>query len=365
MTGKIEGIPTQISDGKTVFKRELYSQDSLLLLLRPCKEFSVPAISSAVIPHKKTLLPIADPVDVVLCEPNVLLLDMAEYALDDEPWKGQEEILRIDKIVRERIGLPLRSFSSAQPWTFDREDMCSHRLRLRFTIRSEIDCKKSRITLEDPENSTLVFNGNNVKCVDTGYYVDEAIRTVELPALHKGENILELDMPFGVRTNPEWAYLLGDFGVRVAGRYATLIAPERQLAFGDITSQGLPFYGGNIVYRCTAEMPAGHVMIQVPNFCAPLVSVTLDGKNKTDIAFAPYIADIGYAAAGLHTIEITAYGNRVNTFGPVHNNIKILRKFGPKAWRPEGNAYSYPYCLKPQGIMQAPNLWVEKTAVQP
>lgn len=44
-------------------------------------------------------------------------------------------------------------------------------------------------------------------------------------------------------------YLLGDFGVKLAGRNTRLIKAEEKMAFGDVRSQGLPFYGGNLTYK--------------------------------------------------------------------------------------------------------------------
>ena len=49
-------------------------------------------------------------------EPNVVLLDMAEASLDGEEWAEQEEVLRIDNILRKRLGYPLKIEAFAQPW---------------------------------------------------------------------------------------------------------------------------------------------------------------------------------------------------------------------------------------------------------
>ncbi len=92
----------------------------------------------------------------------------------------------------------------------------------------------------------------------TGWFTDRSIQTVPLGRLQKGSNILELAIPFGKRSNLEWCYLLGDFGVRVRGAEVTVTEPVHELGFGDVTSQGLPFYGGNIRYRIPA--PAGETV---------------------------------------------------------------------------------------------------------
>jgi hypothetical protein len=71
-----------------------------------------------------------------------------------------------------------------------------------------------------------------------------------------GRSVLELTVPLGLQTSIEYAYLLGDFGVRVAGVEKTIIPPVRELAFGDWVPQGLPFYGGNVTYHIFVETRA-------------------------------------------------------------------------------------------------------------
>lgn len=60
------------------------------------------------------------PVPVTLSEPNVLLLDMAEYSLDQEEWRDTEEVLRIDNLLRARLGYPLKMEAFAQPWSVEK-----------------------------------------------------------------------------------------------------------------------------------------------------------------------------------------------------------------------------------------------------
>ena len=66
-----------------------------------------------------------------MSEPNVLILDRFEYALDDEPWQEPEDILRADNALRARAGLPSRGGNSVQPWLLPYED-AKHTAHLRF-----------------------------------------------------------------------------------------------------------------------------------------------------------------------------------------------------------------------------------------
>ena len=72
------------------------------------------------------------------------------------------------------------------------------------------------------------------------------------------------------------------------------------------------------------------------------------------IAFAPYELTIPKIERGKGTIEITAYGNRINTFGALHNCNSGNKKASPDWWRSRGDEWSYEYCIQPSGILKAP-----------
>ncbi len=55
--------------------------------------------------YQKNLL---EPFQYRLEEHNSLLLDMAQYAFDEEEWQEREELLRIDNLFREKLHYPLR-----------------------------------------------------------------------------------------------------------------------------------------------------------------------------------------------------------------------------------------------------------------
>jgi hypothetical protein len=55
-------------------------------------------------------------------------------------------------------------------------------------------------------------------------------------------------MPYNAARNVEAMYLLGDFGVRIAGSTAVIRALPRELCFDDASRQDLGFYSGNVDY---------------------------------------------------------------------------------------------------------------------
>jgi hypothetical protein len=191
-----------------------------------------------------------------------------------------------------------------------------------------------------------------------GWWVDESIHTIELPSFETGEHELLIDIPFTRKTDVEWCYLLGDFGVSVQGRRARLVAPVRSLSFGDWTPQGLPFYAGNVTYHCTIEGDGREPRVEVPKFKNPLLTVELNSRPAGKIAFAPFQCNLG-PVRGKAKLDITAFGNRVNAFGPIHNAHENLSWVGPAAWRSIGAHWAYEYQFKRMGILITPTLEVK------
>lgn len=350
-------IPCERIQGKTVVKRELYDHDSLLLRLRPAEEgFCAVGKSCEQTASVHTEpLKIPEKIPVKLSEPNVLVLDQAAYAFDDEPWREKEELLRIDNAFRKKLGFPLRMEAFAQPWVDQEEETICHKLRLKFVIQSQTEIAGVKLALEN-RNASLVFNGEKIKNPESGWYVDEDIICRELGNIRKGANELLVEIPFGRKENVEYLFLLGDFGVKVSGRAAELTAPVRTLAFGDITTQGLPFYGGNVEYHLPVSLEQdGIIQVHASMFRSPLLTVRLEEGEKKRIAYAPYTAEIP-AQKGDHLLKITAFGNRINTFGAIHNCNRTETWCGPNAWRTQGDQWSYEYQLTPSGILKSPQI---------
>jgi hypothetical protein len=349
MTGEISELDAVYEGNNTIIQHTLYTHDSLLLHLEK-------GIRSAMTPTTKPAYAVANnegfisKVPIELSEPNVMLLDIAEYAFDDGEYQSQEEILRIGALFRQKLGMPVEM---TQPWVIPPEKP-KHSVRLRFTITSEIELNDVLLALENAEQTSIKLNGEAVANSSTGWYVDESIKTVKLPKIVKGKNILELRIPFGRRSSLEWCYLLGDFGVKVNGFEKRLTNPVRELSFGDVVPQGLPFYGGNIMYKLTVTGDGRDVIVHAPFYRGGLIGVTLDGKRIGSIVFDPYTIKIPNLSKGEHEIGLILFGNRFNSFGSVHNCDKTLTWFGPESWRTTGDRWSYEYNLKKMGILKSP-----------
>ncbi|CAK7214591.1 hypothetical protein SEUCBS140593_002233 [Sporothrix eucalyptigena] len=309
---------------------------------------------------------------ITLNEPNVLLLDMARYRLDDETdWSSHaEEILRTDNIARKRVGLALRQDNLAQPYRVPKTK-AKHTIHLRFEWEAILSkpVTDAQIALEGLETATILLDGVSVPNTKTGWWVDRFIDTAALPALTSGKHTLDISMPFGVRTNVERVYILGSFGVDLRGRDATVVDLQlNRMRIGDWTRQQLPFYAGNVRYEFAGVAGRNRTAVQVPRFSAPVLRVEVNDKPANDsssgdkdtvnmVAFPPYILDLGdIPPSSIVTIAITAVGNRNNAFGALHLPNGLTGWYGPDSFRTNGNNWTYEYTLQEMGVLVAPRL---------
>ena len=349
-------------DGTTVLEIDRYDHDSFLFELTPFEGARTEKDRKAQRKKEQNELVLYETkVPVTLSEPNVLVLDMPEFSFEGQPWQEREEILRLDNRLRNRLGFPLRMEAWKQPWVREKEARhkqieAGSKVELRYFVHSEYEAEQVSLALEQPEETAIFWNGYPVIFEKQGWYVDRRIPVTALGSLEKGVNELCLVREFHEGTNLEAVYLLGDFGVRVTGRRAVVTAPVRELSFGDWTVQGLPFYGGNVCYRINITGDGRPVKIRAEKFAAPLLRVDYQGKKQGVIAFSPYELTTEPIGKGEQCIELTAFGSRINTFGALHNCDSMDNKAAPGYWRTAGCAWSYEYCLRPAGILKAPEI---------
>ena len=355
MTGRVSAYPSAVEDGWTVAEIVFYPQDSRLFHIKPVSGTQAPALTAA--DYQPSGVRFGSRFHYSLSEPNVLLLDMPEYRLDGGDWQPQEETLRLDTLLRRQFGYPLRTDSMAEPYVDQSPDVRDHLLELRFSIHSQISVSGAHLALEQPEYAEILWDGSVVAAAPDGFYVDRAIKTVPMPSFGAGDHELLLRVRFGNKSDLEWCYLLGDFGVEAMGTETALVVKRDVLALDSIVHQGLPFYGGNVTFKMPFCCEAGEYKLRVPHFRATVLGVEVDGVERGIIAYSPYEIDLGQLTAGSHLLKLTMYGNRINSFGQVHLQDDALTFFGPSTWRTAGDQWTYEYRLKPQGILSSPVLF--------
>lgn len=352
--GNVYAVPYETKDGKTVVEAEMWDQDSLLFRLEKGPQKDYPRIAS-----KKEIkkVSVEDNVPYSLSEPNVVLLDRAYYAVDDKPYsKWQMEVLLFDNFCRKKTGLVWHAGGICQPWAAEKKP-ATHKIRMKFVVFSEIEYEGAFLALEDAALAEITFNGKKVDKKIEGWYVDKAIEKVKMPTIRKGKNVIEIVLPFGENTFTEWCYLLGDFGVNVRGTKKTIVSMPKTIGFGSIVKQGFPFYGGELTYHTSFTGNGKEGVLSVPRFRSAVIEADCRGQ-KTDIAYAPYTADIE-TENGKTPIDITAYISRQNAFGCVHHPGMGSKNFcvGPNAYRtctPFDRVKRY--VLLDEGILSAPTI---------
>jgi len=351
ITGEILPVAAEYANGNTVIKRRLYDYDSLLLRYSPTGKAVETSEDS---PASAAVLPVPHRVPYTLSESNVYLLDKAEFALDDGAYLPEQELLRADNVLRTMVGIPSRQAEVAQPWTVP-DVPAEHTARLRFRVDCALEVPGVILALEDADVAKVTLNGAPVTSKPDGWFTDKSIGTLPLGTLAAGENIIEVELPFGKRTNIEWCYLLGDFGVEVSGEYRQIVARKATLGFDDITRQGLAHYSGNLTYHLNVTTTGGRLAVTVPHYAGAAVRVEIDGK-RSYIVYPPYRAVFEDLEAGEHKLDIVLLGNRQNAFGPVHLADAKRNWIGPDAWRTAGSWWTESYRLKPIGLLSAPIL---------
>ncbi len=359
--GEFLPIKAVAENGYTTFNWDCYTHSSILVRL----ENGIPKTVAAE-PKTKIIKEeyIKGSVNYSLSEPNVYMLDLAEWAIDEGEYEPMEESLKICDKAKLKLGYPLDGAAGCQPWVTEKEPETPHTLHLKYKVNSDIMAEGLYLALENLDKTEIEFNGKTVEAKSVGKYVDIDIDKVALPIVKRGENELVLHVKFGPLTCIENSFILGDFAVELNGTNQTLKCLPEKIYFGDITSQGFPFYGGNIIYEIGLNNSNNDRIIKLDTFEAPLVTAYLNKEKIGVLALAPYEALIKKSNEEEkeetdkkeNVLRLQCFGSRINTFGALHNTDKTYTWYGPPIWRTTGASFSYEYQLSPCGILTSPRI---------
>ncbi len=343
--GSQEPVAAAYTSGRTVIDAQIPSIGHLLLRMKPGRRSEGAGLLP--LPLVETGR-VASPVAVSLDEPNVLLFEKATFSINDGDWHPETQLLDIENILRGELGMVKKEGQIAQPWVDQNPAMELATIALSVEFESRVAVAGAQLGLENIDESQVNFNGTPVEMISTGYFTDKAVSTVALPDFGAGTHVIDIKLSFTKKTSIEWFYLLGDFGVTVKGAHGVVADAVRTLTFGDWTTQGLPFYGGNVTYHCTA--PADGKAIQIPQYHGTTIRVASQGRTCS-VYRPPYTGTI--PLKGGKRLDITLFGNRANCFGPVHL-AEPISWLGPYSYRSRGTHFSPEYQLKPLGLVSAP-----------
>ena len=342
-TGEQIRIETEPSNGWQVFKTHFPKGGQKLWVAANARDFSpkLPVTISDV-QHSKY---IEGPFHYTLSEPNICVLDFAEYRIDDGTWQPLNEVLKIDQAVRDTHGSLRRGGAMLQPWFVAQQavkDLCDVELRFSFeiaTIPPWID-----LVIEEPENFTVVLNGHEIDTTENEAWIDIALRRIRISVhtLFVGKNTITLKTAYKDNSNLEAIYLLGEFGLSLQGDQRCLVPMANTLSIGDIGPQGFPFYSGSILY--TVPLPEGARKMRLPKIGGACAKV-----GDQILGWDPFEADL---SSHDQEVEVEVILTRRNTFGPLHDRLGPHYWIHPKHYVTEGPAWSDACIFTPSGLLE-------------
>ena len=308
--------------------------------------------------------------DVILSECNVLVLDRPRYRVGTGPWHRAEEILRVDRAVRDDLGIPRRGGNMVQPWARPKPArLTSVPVTLSYSFTAEAQPTGDLfLALEQPKRYSVAVNQVPVSTdTDAGWWTDLSLRKLPLdPSLIRpGANDVVLTTPYD-EAHPgfEIVYLLGNFGTRVTGTAVEMTVSPKSLRLGDWVKQGLAFYSGSVSY-VTAMKPrlikGERLFVRVPAYRGVAVRVLVGGRPAGVIAWEPNEVDItDLVGEGATDLRLEVIGHRRNSHGPLHHAEKWPYWTGPAQFVTSGDQWVDGYQLVPCGLMEPPELVVRK-----
>ncbi|HEY2343849.1 MAG TPA: hypothetical protein VGH90_12485, partial [Chthoniobacteraceae bacterium] len=294
--------------------------------------------------------PLAGAFSYALDEPNICVLDFAEYQLGGGPWQPAAEILQIDEAVRSALGFEQRSGVMLQPWAAAKlpADARSAPLHLRF--RFEVDHLPSapvELLMENPRAFRITLNGAEIAPPSSpAWFIDPCFQciSVALNALHPGENVIELQTDFTPRFDLEAIYLLGAFGVKLGDATPRLVSLPERLETFDAAGQGLPFYSGKITYRLPLPDDAtkeSRLEIDLGKFGGAVAQIRAPGEEQGIlVCWPPYRVEVSELAARHRELLCDVWLTRRNTFGPLHLLPRDQSAIGPLSFHSKGEAFT-------------------------
>lgn len=299
-----------------------------------------------------------------LSEPNVCVLDYARSRFNDGEWYPEEEVLKIDRRIRDTAGLEYRSGNMLQPWYAKKlgcDALGTAELEYEFYIET-MPSEQIFLVIERPERWKISVNERPLRAQkEKDFWIDECFSKlpIDMSLLRFGKNTVKISTAFSQMTNIEALYIIGSFGVSVSGDHtSTLCKLPETLTFEDLRRQKLPFYTGEIVYRLPNDELASllsndadeRLFLSIDSFTGAMLLVRAENEKETVLISDPMSADITDAVRSGKNIELVFVNTRRNLFGPLHMSPALADAYGPDCFVTGGDRFSNKYMLIGSGI---------------
>jgi hypothetical protein len=315
-------------------------------------------------------IPVRESVGYELSEDNICVLDFAKWRFSGDEWHRQEDILRVDRKIREHFGLEYRSGEMLQPWYIKKRGVKSlGRIELEFEFFIDsMPSKQIYLALERPDNFDIKINGRPFREKNGEAWIDCCFvkLAVNSAMLRFGRNTINLSVEYTELTNLEALYLVGNFGASFVKHTVSLNKLPENLKFEELYRQRLPFYTGEVIYKLSAEMlqrmlPADileslcrsvqrKVFLRIDSFSGSMMVVRADGMADIPLISDPFEADITDAVKAGSAIDLVLVGTRRNLFGPLHLTPAYSESYGPNSFMTSGESYDDGYILTRSGV---------------
>ncbi len=332
----------QFKDSKVIVDLSLPPVGSALLHLtkirKPLPEFSVEKSENV----ERLTLP--DNYSYELEDYNVLVLDKpaCHAGSEQKEFRGQDEILRVDSMLRKEFGYPLRGDSMKQPWTQANKSDSKERIDIVLEYNFDVDIVPEDsifLGIEQAQRWTISLNGKELSNQIVGWWVDPAIDKVQIPnnLIRKGLNTLAISASWDTTLELEIIYLLGNFGIEIVENKTKLIKLPHHLKTGSWLNQGLPFYSGNIKYKTSFHLDKQNskkYLLGLDQCRCSVCEISLNNNISHIIAFPNQRIDItDNLINGTNEILIRVFSSRKNAFGPLHLDDPKPFVIGPFSFR--------------------------------
>ncbi|WPP43237.1 glycosyl hydrolase [Paenibacillus hunanensis] len=333
---------------------------------------------------------------VKLSDPNSITLDRCRWRIADGEWSAPEPIIFVQQHLI-KIGHPVD-------------------VELEFTVEAAAGDYLQRemfLALEEPQRYKISINDQPLEQQELGWWRDIAFRKLDIRGLlHEGQNRIVLAGHFAnseatyeaaaraaafesegnklfYDTELESIYILGHFAVQSMTEYTyegvdaiytegpfQLLEPQDTARTGDLTTEGLLFYAGNVQLTrpllVTELQPHERVWLVCERPHAVLSRVFMNGQECSTWMWAPYEADItDWLQQGENELTIELLSSCRNLLGPHHHVRGELTMVGPDSFTDQpswtdGNfdgdsIYVDRYCMVRFGLASEPQLVIRSS----
>ena len=351
VNGNIDEIAYAREDNSTITSITFEPLSSIALFIKPITLEEIEDKNQATLVQAGEAVKIPDEFNYNLSEPNVLVLDAPTVYVNGK-LKGKGEVVTVCDFLKEQFGLCKNG--TYQPWYKTRVlRVVGRAKKADITFKYDFNVIDIPLTLslalERHDLFEISINGTKILHQKKGAYLDSAFDKIEIPTglLVVGKNELVLEAELCDELPIEQIYLVGNFGVNVVrneGDYDSyeITTLPKTLKIGDVTNQGLPFYGGKIYYYLPLLQGAYSFKFSKEHTFL-LAKVRTVEESKT-IAFAPFeeemysdfaerdyerIESLGvrsvYESEPMAGVQIEVTLSRRNTFGHLRYEDKLGR----------------------------------------